>query len=607
MIEEYKNIELKIEELSTLLGFFRQKSIKKVLYKYIEKIELDYFEIQNELQNLQEEYKNYQDESNLTIKVKIEENKLLENEKSRLSQEYNNLEKKYSEDISKIEDSLEKVKKELQTLKEEYKNYQDENNLAIKMKTEENELLENEKLKLNQEYNTLDKEYKNLLLKSQLISKLLSTNSNSKNLFQYREIIEKDFLEFAKKEESSVDEVTAIYKLQSIEKELELVSIYPSLYKKNIVAVGGGFSAGKSKFINSLIEDSRIKLPENMNPTTAIPTYVMHDEKKQFIGCNQNGGVIDLYELDETFHSKLNHDFIKSFEFNLNKIMPFMIIGTAITKFPNLCFLDTPGYNSANTGYTEEDKNNAKNSLDNCENILWIIAALQGTINKTDINFLTELRDLENKDLYFIINPKGVEIIKMDEIIQEIEEMLDLNEINYIGISVYNPEKKEEIQYRKKSLFEFLESIDNESDVQDKLIKKLYDVNYMYQEAILKNIREKEKVISLSSFLRNEFFSKGFHDFSEPIYQELDKLIKIHSSKAQEEDLQILEKVTLKLKNVIDEIFGRTSNIKLERILKENIELNNDIYIDYNKKKSLFSGLLNNLNELVSIKNSNPI
>lgn len=284
-----------------------------------------------------------------------------------------------------------------------------------------------------------------------------------------------------------------------------------------------------------------------------------------------------------------------------------MIIGTAITKFPNLCFLDTPGYNSANTGYTEEDKNNAKNSLDNCENILWIIAALQGTINKTDINFLTELRDLENKDLYFIINPKGVEIIKMDEIIQEIEEMLDLNEINYIGISVYNPEKKEEIQYRKKSLFEFLESIDNESDVQDKLIKKLYDVNYMYQEAILKNIREKEKVISLSSFLRNEFFSKGFHDFSEPIYQELDKLIKIHSSKAQEEDLQILEKVTLKLKNVIDEIFGRTSNIKLERILKENIELNNDIYIDYNKKKSLFSGLLNNLNELVSIKNSNPI
>ena len=61
MIEEYKNIELKIEELSTLLGFFRQKSIKKVLYKDIEKIKLDYTNLKNELENFQEEYKNYQD------------------------------------------------------------------------------------------------------------------------------------------------------------------------------------------------------------------------------------------------------------------------------------------------------------------------------------------------------------------------------------------------------------------------------------------------------------------------------------------------------------------------------------------------------------------
>ena len=194
----------------------------------------------------------------------------------------------------------------------------------------------------------------------------------------------------------------AILKLQSIEKELELVTVYPNLYKKNIVAVGGGFSAGKSRFINSLLENSQIKLPEGVNPTTAIPTYVMHDERKQFIGCNNNGGIIDLYELDENFHSKLSHEFIKSFEFNLNKIMPFMIIGTTITKFPNLCFLDTPGYNSPKSGHTKEDKNNAKDSLDSCETILWLISALDGTISHSDIEFLRELKELENKNLYFI-------------------------------------------------------------------------------------------------------------------------------------------------------------------------------------------------------------
>ena len=547
MIEEYKNIELKIEELSTLLGFFRQKSIKKILYKDISKIEDSLEKVKNELENFQEEYKNYQDESNLTIKIKIEENELLENEKSRLSQEYNNLEKKYSEDISKIEDSLEKVKNELENLQEEYKDYED------------------------------------IVLKNQLISKLLSSNSDNEGLYKYKEVLYKDFFDFANKEDSLANEAEAILKLQLIEKELELVTAYPNLYKKNIVAVGGGFSAGKSRFINSLLENSQIKLPEGVNPTTAIPTYVMHDERKQFIGCNNNGGIIDLYELDENFHSKLSHEFIKSFEFNLNKIMPFMIIGTSINKFSNLCFVDTPGYNPSDTdgGYTSEDKNISENFLENSETILWLIGLdSNGTISLSDINFLQKL-DLENKSLYIVLNKADLKsTLDIEDIISEITEILNDYEINYIGISAYSSIQKEEISYSKISIFEFLKSIDTESEIQDKLIKKLYDVNYMYQEAIFKDIKEKEKVKYISSFLKNELFSKGFDNFSDSVYIELNKLERIHSSKAQEEDLQILEKVTLKLKDVIDEIFKKKSFYNARKIKKEDIKSDYDISID---------------------------
>lgn len=544
MIEEYRNIELKIEELSTLLGFFRKNSIKKVLYKDIEKIKLDYSNLKNELENLQEGYKNYQDESNLTIKVKIEENELLENEKSRLSQEYNNLEKKYSEDISKIEESLENVKNELKNLQEKYED---------------------------------------IVLRNQLISKLLSSNSDNKGLYNYKEVLYKDFLDFANKEDSLANEAEAILKLQSIEKELELVTVYPNLYKKNIVAVGGGFSAGKSRFINSLLEDNKIRLPEGINPTTAIPTYVMHDEKEQFIGCNNNGGIIDLYNLDENFHSKLSHEFIKSFEFNLNKIMPFMIIGTSINKFSNLCFVDTPGYNPSDTdgGFTCEDKNIAENFLENSETFLWLIGLdSNGTISDSDIKFLEEL-DLDNKSLYIVLNKADLKPKSdIEGIINEIIEILSDSGINYIGISAYSSTLKKEISYSKISIFEFLKSINIESEIQDKLIKKLYDVNYMYQKAILKDIKEKERVISISSFLTNELFSKGFDDFSDPIYRELDKLKKIHSPKAQEEDLEILEEVTLKLKNVIDEIFGKKSFYNARKIKKEDIESDYDISID---------------------------
>lgn len=54
------------------------------------------------------------------------------------------------------------------------------------------------------------------------------------------------------------------------------------LANKNLIGVGGQFSAGKSKFLNSLIKVSdTMRLPENQKSTTSIPTYVVgsdHDE-----------------------------------------------------------------------------------------------------------------------------------------------------------------------------------------------------------------------------------------------------------------------------------------------------------------------------------------
>ncbi|WP_233401031.1 dynamin family protein [Helicobacter pylori] len=40
-----------------------------------------------------------------------------------------------------------------------------------------------------------------------------------------------------------------------------------------MVAVGGGFSAGKSSFLNHLL-GLNLKLPEAMEVATAIPTYL---------------------------------------------------------------------------------------------------------------------------------------------------------------------------------------------------------------------------------------------------------------------------------------------------------------------------------------------
>lgn len=551
MIDKFDNVKIKIEELSTILGFFKQSEIKKLLNEDIEKIIFSYNAIKFALENLQNDYEKLQQDS--------------------------------QKEIDTLNILYKDIKTKFENLEQEYHQYKINTLIEKKDLELKNEEINNEYIKYQNEMKIFKSIHDDLLLKNQLISKLLASSSDNHGLCLYKDVLQKDFFNFANKEESLANEAEAIFKLQSIEKELELITVYPNLYKKSVVAVGGGFSAGKSRFINSFLDDTKIKLPEGVNPTTAIPTFVMHNDNNQFIGCNHNGGVVDLYELDENFHSKLSHDFIKSFEFNLNKIMPFMIIGTAINKFENLCFIDTPGYNPSDIdgGFTSEDKHTAEEFLGNSEVLLWLIGLdSNGTISSSDIEFLSQL-DLENKSIYFVLNKADLKPKSdIESIIIQMEEILNDYEIDFVGISAYSSVKKEEISYSKVSLFQFLKSIDTESEVQNNLIEKLYDVYIMYKKAILKNIKKKELIASSLNSLSLDLLQSGFDDLSNPAYQRLDKLKKLYSTKLQEENLADLEIVILKLKKAIDEVFGKESFIEVEKIEKDNIELNYDLSID---------------------------
>ncbi|PUD16247.1 ATPase, partial [Helicobacter pylori] len=159
----------------------------------------------------------------------------------------------------------------------------------------------------------------------------------------------------------------ALLMLQEIKKELQLVASYPSLFQKTIVAVGGGFSAGKSTFLNNLL-GLKLKLPEHIDPTTAIPTYCLKGKKEVLMGFSQNGGMVELP------HLTFDHQFLKSLGFNLKEIMPFMLLSTPSVPFEFLCFIDTPGFNPANQGYTGGDKEASKESLQHAKHILWLVS-----------------------------------------------------------------------------------------------------------------------------------------------------------------------------------------------------------------------------------------
>ncbi len=291
----------------------------------------------------------------------------------------------------------------------------------------------------------LESEHGLLETKHDLISNILSADPEfNEALGKFRHVLNNEFMNFANDESSLAEEAKAIMIMKGVEKELELTASFPDIYNKNIIAIGGGFSSGKSAFVNSLFQESNIKLPIGIEPVTAIPTYIISGDGDVVKGYSKNGGVIDI---SVELYGKLSHGFVKSFRFNLKDIMPFMAIETRIHNIENICFIDTPGYNpSVTDGFTSEDEKTAAEYLEQAHALIWMIGLDSvGTIPASDLKFLEGL-DLENKRLYVIANKADLRSVDdLEDILDEIEESLNDYDIEYAGISAFSANQKRNI------------------------------------------------------------------------------------------------------------------------------------------------------------------
>lgn len=235
-----------------------------------------------------------------------------------------------------------------------------------------------------------------------LVGKIISAKPNdSKAFLSFNSICDNEFMDFGKKLSASCLADIKL-KLNSVKQELQEIYHFRAIFHKNILAIGGGFSSGKSAFINSLIQDKTIHLAENTNPTTALPTYVANGSNNKIRIYSRNGGRTNI---ESSVYNKISHDYIKTFNFDLKDIIPFMAIETALAiankSFNNICFIDTPGYNPAQDANTSNDALISKEYLKKANALIWAIELdTNGTIPKSDIEFLESL-ELNNKPLYY--------------------------------------------------------------------------------------------------------------------------------------------------------------------------------------------------------------
>ncbi len=410
-----------------------------------------------------------------------------------------------------------------------------------------------------------------------LIARILNAKMKNEGLEEYQSVLDNEFLEFASGVDSLKEKEIALLALQEIKKELQLVASYPSLFQKSMVAVGGGFSAGKSTFLNNLL-DLKLKLPEDINPTTAIPVYCLKGKKEVLMGRSQNGGMVELP------HLTFDHQFLDSLGFNLKEIMPSMLLSAPSVPFEFLCFIDTPGYNSSNQGYTEGDKQASKESLKHAEHILWLISCERGGIEKSDLDYLQELYE-EGKQVFIVLSRADSRTKRqLEEIAEKIKETLEDNGIEFLGIGAYSSTRYQEIkEFSEKSpvfdsLEKFLMKLNKKSEKQNEILSVLYNVHLAYEKAIEQDADRFKRYQKALHSIKLDLMQKGFDDFSDASFNKIESLKKEFSEqeRSKRESLEQLNEVINLFKKSIDKVFNSVSAFTWEKYKEENNDENDD-------------------------------
>ncbi|MGL2363883.1 dynamin family protein [Helicobacter pylori] len=425
----------------------------------------------------------------------------------------------------------------------------------------------------NDQFSTAENHHNTEGLKERydLIVRILNAKMRNEGLEEYQSVLDNEFLEFASGVDSLKEKEIALLMLQEIKKELQLVASYPSLFQKTIVAVGGGFSAGKSTFLNNLL-GLKLKLPEDMNPTTAIPTYCLKGKKEVLMGFSQNGGMVELP------HLAFDHQFLKSLGFNLKEIMPFMLLSAPSVPFEFLCFMDTPGYNPGNQGYTGGDKEASKESLQHAKHILWLVSCERGGIESDDLEFLKDLYE-EGKQVFIVLSRADSRTkSQLEEVAIKIRETLKDNGIEFKGICAYSATRYQEIkEFSEKSkvfnsLEEFLKKLNQRSEKQNEILVSLYEVHLMYEKAIEQDANRFKRYQRELRSVGLDLMQKGFDDFNDATFNKIHSLNKefAEQERSKREGLERLNGVINSFKDSIDKVFDRVSAFTWEKYKAEN-------------------------------------
>lgn len=264
--------------------------------------------------------------------------------------------------------------------------------------------------------------------------------------------------------------------------------LYDKLIGKNIIALGGGFSSGKSSFLNALM--GKRVLPADIDPSTSVPTYIVSGEKHSVMGINVFDTRVqmqprDIRRIAHGFGELEDEDDEKVTDaVTLGHVLDNIFFSTPLLKYSNIAFLDTPGYSKPDSEKysAKTDEQIARGQLNSSNYILWFVQADAGTITEEDIKFIKTLRE-DIPKLIIVNKADKKNLSDLKDIIEKIKSSLSLKGIRYVDVFAFTS-KADQIEADDLKAFIDAKAAKIKEQI-DKWNEEIYESNFARNFKIL--------------------------------------------------------------------------------------------------------------------------
>lgn len=266
------------------------------------------------------------------------------------------------------------------------------------------------------------------------------------------------------------------------------------------VVLAGGFSSGKSSFLNRLVKNANL-LPTGTQPISVVKTYLYCNAKNQKVTVEGVNLKNVLVELPTNVLQAIQH--ANSSNVHLASVLEKLLIQIKSSELDGLCFIDTPGYNnsiSANVSNGKTDKDTATEAFAEGDVLFWLIDIDKGTAISDDIEMLAQFKGKPKVIIFNKADKKGYQESK--KIVEEAYDLLpkyfDMNEI--IDILAFSSLDNKILYSRHHtSLPGLLSDIRKRSHKSSPLNRAKQNIHNLFQSEICE---QEEKIKQISDRIR---------------------------------------------------------------------------------------------------------